>query len=144
MNDVLIKVRSSEPVEQIHSFYKAAGYGGGAAEQDYMLLAVHKSDIVGVVRISTEDSIPVLRGMYIDEDFRGRGIGSLMLNKLTTYLNSLANPCFCVPYSHLERFYGEIGFRPVEEHQAPNFLVKRCRGYTESGLKVILMRRDLS
>jgi hypothetical protein len=49
--------------------------------------------------------------------------------------------CYCVPYSHLARFYGQVGFVEMEEDSAPEFLSHRLTEYRRSGLDVLLMRR---
>lgn len=42
------------------------------------------------------------------------------------------NPTYCIPYSHLEKFYGLIGFKIICEKDAPEFLQERFRLYRKN------------
>lgn len=49
--------------------------------------------------------------------------------------------CYCVPYAHLVRFYGRIGFAELAQGAGPSFLVARAEDYRSRGLKVTIMAR---
>lgn len=133
--------RTSETIEQIASFYRSVNYGGPVDEADKFFFAYDKDTLIAVVRIANEHGVYVLRGMYMNEGSRGNGIGKRMLESITPYLNSLNSPCYCVPYSHLEGFYGTIGFNKISDEKAPEFLAGRRKNYIENGSDVILMGR---
>jgi hypothetical protein len=49
--------------------------------------------------------------------------------------------CFCLPFTHLTRFYGSAGFAVIADDDAPPFLVERLRQYREEERDVLIMRR---
>lgn len=136
-----IRERTNETLEQIVEFYRSVGYGGPVDENDKYFFAYLKEILIAVVRIAQENGEYVLRGMYMSEEERGKGIGKRMLASITPYLNSLNSPCYCIPYAHLEGFYSNFGFVKISGDDAPQFLVDRQKKYLEQGSEVILMGR---
>jgi len=123
----------------IESFYSEVGYGGGVSPSDRILIVRHSGEIIAAVKLSTEHGVLVLRGMYVGEPLRGTGVGSKLLERIAEEIGLAA--CWCIPYSHLERFYSQIGFRAVENGQAPEFLAARKRRYLAADHQVIIMWR---
>jgi hypothetical protein len=142
----------------------AAGGGSGFAampQQDDQLgparrpkLIAHLLDGSHIVGIPTCDAIavrtpcgsfdlPFMDLPSIDfgpgeDSLRHQGIGSQLL----VALRDLDDPCTCVPYTHLETFYGRAGFVPLEEHNMPDFLRARAVEYRARGLSVLVMKRE--
>ena len=54
-----------------------------------------------------------------------------------------AGDCFCIPYAHLDGFYGQIGFEAVPPDDLPPHLARRLAQYRAErpGVAVIAMRR---
>src|ERR1700720_2194536 len=110
---MLIEVRRAmaEDVSRAANFYAERRYGGIRPE-DAVLLAEHDGNLVGIVRLTTEEGVVVLRGMQVHPRFQRQGIGQRLLTTAAQELDGRG--CFCIPYAHLVGFYGGIGFRPIE------------------------------
>jgi hypothetical protein len=65
-----------------------------------------------------------------------KGIGAQLL----AALREIDEPCYCVPYAHLEAFYARAGFVLIEEG-FPDFLRARAVDYRAKGLSVPVMKR---
>jgi GNAT superfamily N-acetyltransferase len=117
--------------------YAACGYGGGLNTQDGVLVAVEQDNIIGAVRICREQGVKLLRGMYIKQAFRGKGIGLAMLLYLEAQEDMAG--CYCLPYGNLVRFYGNIGFEEISIAEAPGFLVDRLERYRNNGNRDIII-----
>ena len=81
----------------------------------------------------------MLRGMYVDPAHHREGIGSALLARFAHDLDGAE--CYCIPFMHLTRFYGSVGFVVVPDDDAPGFLAARTRGYRLEGHDVLIMRR---
>ena len=123
----------------VASFYASVGYGGGALPGDRILVARAEGDIIGAVRLCDEEGTLVLRGMYVAEERRGQGLGSLLLESMTVAIGPAE--CWCIPYIHLVSFYSKIGFHEPESESIPEFLAARRARYEASGQEVVVMWR---
>ncbi|MBA3968612.1 MAG: GNAT family N-acetyltransferase [Gemmatimonadetes bacterium] len=140
---MLLEIRhaTGEDLPRARQFYADRQYGGGIQPQDTVLLAEREDELVGIVRLASEQGTTVLRGMQVHPAFQHQGIGAQMLAAVAEELES--RPCFCIPYAHLVDFYARIGFHVVEPGQAPTFLRERLEGYRTrgDGREYLLMRR---
>lgn len=142
--DMPVEIRraAAEDIPRAREFYAERGYGGGIAPDDTVLLAERDGDLIGIVRLAPEEGEIVLRGMQVHPSFQRQGIG---LHLLAAVASALGNrTCYCIPYAHLEDFYGRIGFAAVDLADAPPFLRSRVEGYRVrfEGKEFLLMRRD--
>jgi len=126
-------------LEGVQSFYASVGYGGGVHPSDRLLVSRVEQSIVAAGRLCTEGGALVLRGMYVAEGRRDQGFGSRLLEAISEAIGS--SECWCIPYSHLTGFYSRIGFQVCEGETIPPFLAERWERYTESGQKVVIMKR---
>lgn len=124
------------------NFYAERRYGGGIRPEDALLLAEHDGELIGIVRLTTEEGVVVLRGMQVHPRFQRQGIGKRLLAAVAQELDGRG--CFCIPYAHLVGFYGGIGFRPIEPAKAPTFLRLRLKGYQDRGdrKEYLIMHRE--
>ena len=142
-----VRVASVDEVPRLAEHYAAWGYGGGIAPTDVALVAEEEGGApVGIVRQTVEHEVVMLRGMYVAPDARGRRIGSALLRAFVDRLEReprlRGEPCYGIPFAHLERFYAQGGFAFVPVAAAPAFLRERVRRYTTEGHRVAVMRRD--
>ena len=107
---MLIEVRRAmaEDISRVLKFYAERRYGGGIRPEDALLLAEHDGELIGIVRLATEEGVVALRGMQVHPRFQRQGIGKRLLAAVAQELDGKG--CFCIPYAHLVGFYGEIGF----------------------------------
>lgn len=71
--------------------------------------------------------------------YRGRGIARKILFKLAKIIGP--RECYCLPWDHLEQFYGSIGFQKIDPKQAPKHLKDRAEEYYEKYKNIIAMKR---
>ena len=135
-----IELAETTDLAAVQSFYTSVGYGGGVQPSDRLLVSWVEQSIVAAARLCTEGGTLVLRGMYVAELRRGRGIGSRLLKSISDAIGS--SECWCIPYAHLTGFYSRIGFQVCEGETIPPFLAERRERYTESGRKVVIMKRS--
>lgn len=101
-----------------------------ARDTDVFFVAFDGEKAVGCVRFCVEYGAALLRSMLVDEPYQRRDIGTKLLEKFEEYLNeNRIRSVFCIPYAHLDGFYGQIGFRPIRAAEAPNFLQDRMIEY---------------
>lgn len=82
--------------------------------------------------------------MQVRNDLQGKGIGRLVLQRFQELTDELRiDQVYCIPYGHLEYFYGIINFAKIESAEAPDFLVQRANDYHNRNptKKFILMFR---
>jgi N-acetylglutamate synthase-like GNAT family acetyltransferase len=138
--DVAIRIAHVNDISRVAAAYSKWGYGGGIVLNDTAWIAEVAGEVIGIVRIAPEHGTLVLRGMRIAEQWRRRRIGSRMLVTLGSWLNE--RECYCVPYTHLRPFYGQIGFVEISASAAPSFLRSRVVEYKRNSLDVVVMVRS--
>ncbi len=136
---VAILAAGPQDCEAIAGLYREAGYGASVQADDTVIVAKAGAVLVGVVRLCPEEGVTVLRGMQVRTSFQGQGIGMRLLDACAPHLAK--TEAFCLPYSHLERFYAAAGFARVHGGGLPGFLGQRLAAYRERGQAVIAMRR---
>jgi N-acetylglutamate synthase-like GNAT family acetyltransferase len=139
--DVSIRIARFNDIGRIATAYSAWGYGGGITPDDTAWVAEAADELIGVVRVAPEHGILVLRGMRIADQWQRRGIGSRLLTSVGSWLDE-ARICYCVPYTHLVHFYGQIGFVEIAADAAPTFLSSRVAEYKRRSLDVLIMMRS--
>jgi GNAT superfamily N-acetyltransferase len=125
--------------QAIATLYAEAGYGAAVGEQDTVLVVKQGTLLLGVVRLCPEGGVLVLRGMQVRREHQGQGIGARLLAACHAHLAGMES--FCLPYAHLERFYGAAGFARVGAGALPDFLALRLAAYRAREQDVIAMRR---
>jgi acyl-CoA thioester hydrolase len=124
-----VEVRSAVEGERdaVAAFYTRWSYTGVVSPADLIFIARAAGELIGVVRLASEEGVQVLRGMRVDGPWQRQGIGRRLLALVSEAIGSQG--CYCIAYRHLDRFYGSIGFRPVEPSAAPRFLADRLAQY---------------
>jgi len=119
-------------------FFVTVGYGSLGAPDDEVILATVEGRIVGAVRLAREANVLVLRGVQIDEDWRGRGLGRRLMWAVTQHLGEEVS--FLIAYSHLEAFYARAGWVRIHAG-APQLLSDRAARFRAGGDDVFIARR---
>lgn len=129
----------------VDPFYEQEGKSQHRARHSDLFFAAFLEDtIVGVCRFCIEENTPLLRSMIIHAPLRSQKIGAKILESFVLYLDTNNfRPTYCIPYGHLENFYGRIGFKMVTEENSPAFLQKRIQDYRKNSSNTyMIMRRD--
>ena len=135
-----IRIAEPEDAGRVRETYVTWDYARPIAPDDTIWLAEDAGNVVGIVRIAREFGTLVLRGMRIAPGWQRRGIGRRMLTSLDAWLGE--RECYCIPYAHLGKFYGQIGFEIIEVDSAPRFLRDRIDEYRRASLEVMVMVRN--
>jgi GNAT superfamily N-acetyltransferase/SAM-dependent methyltransferase len=122
--------------------YRRWGHDGVVASDDELLRAHRDGDLIGLVRLAPEHGVLVLRGMHVAPHARRAGVGHALLEAAVRVIGDRA--CFCMPYTHLARFYAGAGFQALASDGAPDFLRKRLQQSLAQGLDVCVMLRPAS
>ncbi len=124
------RILGVEAASVVNPFYAANNTSHMARPDDLFFLAFSAGELIGTVRFCIEEEAPMLRSMMIHRDYRSRGVGHKLLSDFANYLDAHAHRgTFCLPYGHLVKFYGFIGFEKIAEADAPTFLIERLKQY---------------
>lgn len=140
--EIEIRAASALDRERVVAFLRGESYPHVIDEQDRHFIAERDRQVIAAVRLSRAESALVLRGMRVRKDCQRQGIGRRLLALVAAEAGG--ETCYCLPYSWLVSFYGEVGFRRISADEAPAFLVARHARYVASGQDVIVMRRPPS
>jgi len=80
--------------------------------QDFIAVAEVDGTRAGIGRlVAIDETTGELGGMYVFDEFRNQGIAGAIVTFLLEH--SPYQQLFCIPFAHLEGFYGGFGFKPV-------------------------------
>jgi len=143
---VISVVPGLESLTEANAFYAAQGRGGTVEPNDTLVIARDEQGIAGIVRLCRERGFFSLRTMQVRVDRQRQGLGQELLQRFDEHVRELGlSELYCMPYAHLEGFYGRIGFqRMIDVSKAPEVLWNRydkhCNRKPNS--PVILMKRS--
>ncbi len=140
MDDLAIAALGSGELRIAEAFYRSLSTSISLHPDETVLLARHTGNIIAAVRLAPEHGVLVLRTMRVHPDWQQRGIGTALLLRLAPVLGS--RECFCLPWKHLQGFYGQAGFETVKAAGLPPFLRERLRQYQADGHRLVAMRRS--
>lgn len=135
-----IRIHQKWDFKKVTQFYKDNNYNNIPGRKNKILLALDENKIVWCVRICKEYHKTLLRWMWVTQEYQKQWIGTNLLQTFEKYVSN--TDCFCLPYSHLENFYSQIGFKKIELQEAPWFLQKRLEKYkTTEKYPCIIMKK---
>jgi N-acetylglutamate synthase-like GNAT family acetyltransferase len=135
-----LRLLEADEIPRIVAFYEETGHLPKLNSNDQFLVAEERGGIRAAVRLCRESGSLVLRGMRVSRLHQRQGLGSRLLQYAEEAMGSRG--CYCIPFTHLESFYAQIGFVRIDPERAPAFLRNRLEHYRrEHELDVILMRR---
>lgn len=124
--EVTIRQARHDEISWINRKYDQIDFKQSYFDNEVIAIAEVNGKNAGLGRLQNiEDKVGELGGMYVDENFRGYGLAS----KIVAFL--IANSeqyqrIFCLPFSHLEKFYKKYGFNPViDTTHTPNDILKK-------------------
>jgi len=78
---MIIRIAETAEYFKVRELYVACNYNGGIQDNDVVVIA-EGDELIGAVRICPEHGMKILRGMQLNSNYRGKGIGTLMLKFL--------------------------------------------------------------
>jgi predicted GNAT family N-acyltransferase len=78
-------------------------------------------------RLKEVQSRLLLTGVACAEEFRGKGLASLLINNI---ISTQQQDIYCFPYPHLQTFYEKLGFIACLPEQLPEALLNQYQAYT--------------
>ena len=124
---------------QVNQFYQNMGYHSGWSENELAYCFLSDNAVKGCVKVENIHGVRMLRGMYLDKDLQRKGFGTFLIKHIEPALNETTS--YCLPFAHLSKFYGQIGFEKIPCENLPDFLITRFKKYQEMGHNVIAMKR---
>lgn len=125
----------------VNRFYKSCRYSAKAGRGERVFVLREEQQILAALRLVPKpEGFYFLRSMCVHPDYRGQGLGSRLLLGLISVLDQ--NPCFCYPFSHLEAFYGQIGFTRREPKSLAAFIREPYQRYCDQGRDIVVMVRE--
>ena len=144
MTDTSLTMRQLAPVDfhLADRFYDTTSYHSRCSAHELVFVAEDAGRVVGVVRLEPVEDVQVLRGMYLAEDYQGRGVGSALLQFIRPWLDR--KPAMCLPFDHLGAFYATVGFQPVQVSELPAVMQQRDAHYRSQGHRIMAMVRQVN
>lgn len=122
----------------VKRFYKEHYPSTKVKPTDIVIAAIHRGQMVGVVRFKPVGEEFLLTGMAVSRECRLKGVGrQLLTHCIEHYLNS---NYYCFALSHLDSFYTNSGFSLIESSQLPNDLKVLFDRYSRNGKGLTAMR----
>ena len=90
---------------------------------DETLLLERDGAVIAAVRLAPGHGTLELRTMVVDTRRQRTGVGSRLLGRAARAIGD--RECYCLCWSYLEGFYGQVGFVRVDETTLPEFLRER-------------------
>ncbi|APV51981.1 hypothetical protein BWI17_21315 [Betaproteobacteria bacterium GR16-43] len=136
---VTIRQATEHDLPAVRLAFADWGYRGNARATDTILMAEHDSELVGLVRLTPEHGVVVLRGLSIPPKYQMRGVGRALMQRALASFEGI--DFYCLPLAPLKDFFAYGGFVACPADAAPPFLADRLEQYRHGGGNFILMRR---
>jgi N-acetylglutamate synthase-like GNAT family acetyltransferase len=93
------------------------------ADDETLLLERDGGAVIAAVRLAPGHGTLELRTMVVDRRRQRTGVGSRLLARAARAIGD--RECYCICWSYLEGFYGQVGFVRVDASTLPEFLRER-------------------
>lgn len=85
-------------------------------EPNGCFILLHNHERIGIATCISYGKIGWFGNLVVETEYRGKGAGSLLVNHAVEYLrNKGAELVGIYAYKHLDKFYGDIGFKAQDE-----------------------------
>jgi len=144
LNNISIEVADHAILPLIRRFFQHNGMRAQAAKSDRIYIARLLSDnnkpIIAALRLCKINQDWLLRSMCVEKNFQRQGVGLTMLKQIQTELKE--KHCYCFPYTHLQSFYQQAGFKLIDSAQASPEIEQRFSQYSNNGIDIIIMQHS--
>ncbi|MEO2268311.1 GNAT family N-acetyltransferase [Pseudoalteromonas sp. YIC-656] len=117
----------------VNKFYDEVGARGRATKQDQVWVIRCDNNISAAARVANIDEHAFICGVYVAPEHRNQGQASNLIRQICAELDA---PIYTFIYQHLEDFYLQLGFIPVQQ-ELPAPLLSRLHAYQNQGRKIL-------
>lgn len=119
----------------VNQFYKRV-YKKGIASKGDAVFVLQDKTIICAAKLKNIGEQLLLTGVACDEQYRGNGHASLLINKV---MQLQAEPIYCFPYPHLRNFYLALGFLDLDSNLAPEAVADRFQRYSKNRALLLMV-----
>ncbi|WP_299982800.1 GNAT family N-acetyltransferase [uncultured Pseudoteredinibacter sp.] len=124
----------------VTKFYKTCRYPAKAGRGERVYCLRLEGEIVAALKLMPKNFADApwlfLRAMCVLPQMQGQGIGKIMLRLLKPYFDQ---DVYCYPFSHLESFYGSIGFARLAPEETAAEMSHAYQRLLDQGRDVLMM-----
>ncbi len=93
----------------VNEVYQRISFMPSDFSKEYIAIAEVEGKKIGLGRLVQIDDELELGGMYVEEEYRGKGIAQKIVEHLLQQAPK-GKLIYCIPFVHLETFYKSFGF----------------------------------
>ena len=128
------EVRAGHPadIEQVISLLRAAGLPAADFSDSFVgnfLVASAGVSVVGSIALEPSANLGFLRSLVVDPDYRGGGLGRLLVRELEAHARSNGISELWLLTIDADRFFLGLGYRLQKREQAPD-VIRRTREFS--------------
>lgn len=129
-NNIRFVALSPSQWRLLHPFYKRNNYEGFPRNGETVAVLIDASNlIIAVARITLQAGERIIRGVWVEGEFRRQGYGIWLLDCIEKEGWLTHSYCFAQP--HLHDFYEAAGFISVDDKELSNNLRNLLKRYQE-------------
>jgi N-acetylglutamate synthase-like GNAT family acetyltransferase len=145
-SEIKIKVSRFDELSWINTQYDNVGFKHSVFDKELIAIAEVNGIKSGLGRLQhVEEKVVELRGMYVNEYSRGYGLPSKIVTFLLQYADSY-NSIYCLPFSHLGKFYNKFGFSTAHHKaQVPQQVIEKhqwCNANYEQNILLFVLHKN--
>ncbi|WP_053957192.1 GNAT family N-acetyltransferase [Inediibacterium massiliense] len=147
--NIKLRIAKESDIEWINETYRKIGFKESEFSNEKIVVAESNIGIAGLGRLQEIDfESSELGGIYVLEDYRGKGIATKIVSELVSISNEYKY-VYCIPFEHLEHFYKSFGFEDINDRESvPEKIVKKHRWcneyYEEKTLLLVKMNKSFT
>ncbi|MFT4668242.1 MAG: tRNA pseudouridine32 synthase/23S rRNA pseudouridine746 synthase [Gammaproteobacteria bacterium] len=128
MTAINIYQASKDELDWINAKYGEVGFLPSNFEEEFIVIAEFEGQKAGLGRLTAIDKNNIeLGGIYVFEDFRGKGIAADIVSYLCEKSPYAGRGIWCIPFAPLEDFYQKFGFKRNTELVVPEKIAKKVQ-----------------
>lgn len=125
-----------EHFRPVNQFYKKQKHKGSASGDERVFIIEQDETIIASVRLVPLEDDYWLRSLYVEQALQGQSLGSQLLHFVSTHIKQTI---YCFPYLHLDHFYQQAGYEPIDHDNMPHALQQLYLRYNRKGQGILAM-----
>lgn len=134
----------AEDIDWVNKKYDEVQFQHSDPSNETIVIATVDGQKAGIGRlVKIDDKTAELGGMYVFEEFRGKGVASEIVKELINNRGQFEH-IFCLPYENLKEFYEKYGFKAVDSQgNVPEKILKKYKWCNKTyDKRVLLLARN--